>query len=75
MHHSFYASMQLLQQPQVLVKKGWKVLVVLLLGLMVVAGSLGGVLSIFIGESESSTDSQAPIGFYGGNVGLSPETE
>ena len=75
MHHSFYASMQLLQQPQVLLKKGWKVLVVLLLGLMVVAGSLGGVLSIFIGESESSTDSQAPIGFYGGNVGLSPETE
>ena len=75
MHHSFYASMQLLQQPQMLVKKGWKFLVVLLLGLMVVAGSLGGVLSIFIGESESSTDSQAPIGFYGGNVGLSPETE
>ena len=35
MHHSFYASMQLLQQPQVLLKKGWKVLAVLLLGLMV----------------------------------------
>ena len=59
MHHSFYASMQLLQQPQVLLKRGWRFLVVLLLGLVVIAGSLGGVLSIFIGESESSTDSQA----------------
>lgn len=48
MHHSFYASMQLLQQPQVLVKRGWKFLVVLLLGLMVVAGSLGG--SQFLSE-------------------------
>ena len=75
MHHSFYRPMQLLQRPHALLKQGWKMLVVLLLGLSLVLGALSGVLSIFIGESETNSNTQAPIGFYGGNIGLSPETE
>ena len=75
MRHSFYAALLLLQHPQALLKKGWKFLVVLLLGLSLVAGAISGILSIFIGESETNAELHAPIGFYGGNVGLSPETE
>ena len=75
MRHSFYGSLQLLQHPKALLKKGWKFLVVLLLGLSLVSGAISGILSIFIGESETNAELHAPIGFYGGNVGLSPETE
>ena len=68
MRHSFYGSLQLLQHPKALLKKGWKFLVVLLLGLSLVSGAISGILSIFIGESETNAELHAPIGFYGGNV-------
>lgn len=68
-------SAKLLRNPQALTRNGLRVFLLFLVALLLVAGVMSGVTSLLLGESQTESRTSAPIGFYGGNVGLSPTTE